>query len=31
MGGWITLTYVTILKSLMMVYQIWPLRGSLGE
>jgi poly-beta-1,6-N-acetyl-D-glucosamine synthase len=27
MGGWITLTYLTILKSLMMVYQIWTLRG----
>lgn len=27
MGGWITLTYLTILKSLMMVHQIWTLRG----
>lgn len=27
MGGWITLTYLTIIKSLMMVYQIWTLRG----
>lgn len=28
MGGWITLTYLTIIKSLMMAYQIWTLRGS---
>jgi cellulose synthase/poly-beta-1,6-N-acetylglucosamine synthase-like glycosyltransferase len=27
MAGWITLTYLTIIKSLMMVYQIWTLRG----
>lgn len=27
MAGWVTLTYLTILKSLMMVYQIWTLRG----
>lgn len=27
MGGWITLTYLTILKSLMMAHQIWTLRG----
>lgn len=27
MGGWVVLTYLTIIKSLMMVYQIWTLRG----
>lgn len=27
MTGWIALTYLTIIKSLMMVYQIWTLRG----
>ncbi|MDE5054011.1 glycosyltransferase family 2 protein [Niallia taxi] len=27
MGGWVVLTYLTIIKSLMMVYQVWTLRG----
>ncbi|PKG21986.1 glycosyltransferase family 2 protein [Niallia nealsonii] len=27
MTGWIALTYLTIIKSLMMIYQIWTLRG----
>jgi cellulose synthase/poly-beta-1,6-N-acetylglucosamine synthase-like glycosyltransferase len=27
MGGWVVLTYLTVIKSAMMVYQIWTLRG----
>jgi len=27
MGGWVVLTYLTVIKSAMMIYQIWTLRG----